>query len=66
MTGNDSATADRQVELMMIGGQQCRISYGDHQKGRYVIRPYNEIRDYVLGLKPRSDLIDLYNLGDVT
>ena len=66
MTKSHSNGDGRQVELMMLGGQQCRISYGDHQKGRYVIRPYNEIRDYVLGLKPRSDLIDLYNLGDVS
>ena len=64
MNDNDSATADRQVELTMLAHQQCRISYGDHQKGRYVIRPYNEIRDYVLGLKPRAELIKLYNLGE--
>ena len=64
MTDIDHATADRQVELMMIGGQQCRVSYGDQAGGRYVIVNYDEIRDWVLGLRPRAELIKLYNLGE--
>jgi len=64
MNDNDSATAGRQVELMMMGGQQCRVSYGDHAGGRYVIVNYSAIRDYVLGLKPRAELIQRYNLDD--
>ena len=62
----DHDTAGRHVELMMMGNGRCRVSYGDDYQGRYVIVNYDDIRDYVIGLKPHADLVDLYNLAGDT
>jgi len=55
--------SDPKVEMTLLTGGQVRVSYG-RKRGKFVIRPYREVRAYVLGHKPRADLIKKYDLAD--
>lgn len=59
---SEYASERPKVTLTMVGDGKCRISFGDAHGGRYVIVDYSEVRDYVLGLKPRAELVTLYGL----
>ena len=37
-----------------------RVEYSTGDTGRFVIRPYAEVKDYVLGLRPRSELVERF------
>jgi len=54
----------KRVELMMVDDGRIRVSDGDAAGGRYVILDYDEIKDYVLSLKPRAELVERYSLAD--
>jgi hypothetical protein len=61
---SDSADAGPGVTVTMLADGQCRIDYGDQSGGRWVVVPYVDVKDYVLSLKPRLELIELYGLAD--
>jgi hypothetical protein len=59
MSNDDEPT----VNLTLMGGR-VRVDYGDQAGGRYVIVNYDEIKDYVLSLRDRAELVELYGLAD--
>jgi hypothetical protein len=54
----------QKVTLTMMGNGRIRVDYGDQSGGRWVVVPYSDIKDYVLSLKPRLELVELYGLAD--
>jgi hypothetical protein len=62
---SDSDDAGRSVTVTMLAGGRCRIDYGDAAGGRYAIGDYSDLKDYILGLRPRSDLVEIYGLADL-
>jgi len=61
---SNNGDSDLKVDLTLITNGQVRISHGNGKRGKFVIRPYREVRAYVLGHKPRADLIKKYDLAD--
>ena len=47
----------------MTDEKRWRVSYGN-DRGRYVVVDYADIKPYMIGEKPRADLINIYNLQD--
>jgi hypothetical protein len=54
---------DSQITMSMVEGDQCRVSYGDQAGGKYVIIPYTDAKPYIVGERPRSELVTLYGLA---
>lgn len=63
-TGGGSQRAGLEVKIVMVDNA-WRIYYGNSTAGRYVgISSYDEIADFVIGRRPKEDLIGLYFGGD--
>lgn len=52
-----------EITVTMLDGR-CKVSYGDQAGGRYVLVDYDDIRPYILGEKPRAELVEIYHLAD--
>jgi hypothetical protein len=65
-TGGGSLRAGLEVKIAMVN-DAWRIYYGNSTAGRYVgISSYDEIADYVIGCRPKEELIGLYFKNDST
>jgi len=53
-------TNGHEIEITLVGDGLCRIYWGNDAGGSYVNVPYEEIKDYVVSKRPRSELVDLY------
>jgi hypothetical protein len=52
------------VTVTLLADGMVRVDYGDQTGGRYAIVDYSTVKDYVLSLKPRLELVELYGLAD--